>query len=318
MEDNIIEFIIGADKYKLTVNGSKFCLHKGSDNYMYEYNGIYMEHLKYLKEMFIKNINNLSMTITQQNDMIIEFKFNECMNTILFNKILFYIYVLELEDGGDKNVPNGKKYYVGKSSKPMKRIGDHLPNFSSRGSGWTQMYKPNKILEIKEAFDPMEEDFTTLRYMNQMGIDNVRGGSFCELNLSSDNSQTLEKMLRGADDKCYFCGSTEHLINQCHRKNNQRKVVKYKEKSIPKKDIPKSKILKHYGAEKLLNNSDKTLLTNTIKDQSDKIKCKFCKIPFQTTKKMLFHSEYQCPLNGKNQLINDVDKILENNSKYVQ
>lgn len=311
MEDNIIDFTIDENKYKMTINDFlqqtkvKIYLNVGTDNYAYEYNGFDFDSFK---KILIKNIDDHNVRITY-NHSIIEMGFNDQKEILSFTKILFYIYILELDD---------TKYYVGKSSKPMKRISDHLPSGSTRGSGWTQMYKPVKILEIKEAYDPMEEDFTTLRYMNQKGIDNVRGGSFCELNLSPENLHTLEKIVRGADDKCYYCGSVEHLINNCDRKNTHRKTTKSIEKKIPKKEIVKSKIMKHYGAEQLLNNSDKKLL-NVMKDQNnpDKIKCKYCKMPFQSTKKMKFHSEYQCPLNKKNQLIANVDKILEENSKYI-
>ena len=302
MSQHEIDFINNNKQYRICINGSKIYLYVDNNNYQCEYNGI---NPVIIDECIVNEVK-----INQVNDNTLEFK-SENKVSLLFKKILFYTYVLELDE---------KKYYIGKSSKPMKRIGDHTGlTEGSRGSGWTQMYKPVKILEINEAFDPMEEDFTTLRYMNQMGIDNVRGGSFCELNLSPENTLTLEKMMRGADDKCYFCGSDKHLIISCDQKNIHRKTIKRKEKAIPKKDIPKSKILKRYGAEQLLNNSDKKV-TDIMKEQNteiNKIKCKFCKMIFQSTKKMIFHAEYQCPLNKKNQLTANIDKILEENSKYV-
>lgn len=299
----MIDFVLDSIKYKLVINGSKIYLSKDAEtDYVSQCNGIDT------KILFQQLNESQNIRISETDDHTIELQINN-NHILLFKKILFYVYVLELQD---------TKYYIGKSLKPMKRIGDHIPNGSSRGSGWTQMYKPLKILEIKEAWDPMEEDFTTLRYMNQMGIDNVRGGSFCELNLSDSNAQTLEKMMRGAEDKCYFCGSYGHLINGCDRKNIQRKTTKCKEKKIPKKEIPKSKILKQYGAEQLLKNSDSNVV-NIVKDQdnSSKIKCKYCKMVFESMEKMEFHSEYKCPLNKKNQLITNVDKILEKNSKYI-
>jgi predicted GIY-YIG superfamily endonuclease len=291
------------DEYKISINGSKIYLCIGSDcsdTYSCEHNNIDMD------------LNNVSANFSQIDENTIQYKDKKMF--LLFKKILFYTYVLEL---------NEKKYYVGKSSKPMKRVGDHcsggLSGKLSRGSGWTHHYEPLKILEINEAHDPMEEDFTTLRYMYRMGIDNVRGGSFCELNLSQENIHTLEKMIKGTDDRCYFCGSSDHLIASCDRKNVQRKTTKYKEKKIPKKEISKTKILKCYGAEQLLSNST-DLVTNIPKDpvtreQVNKIKCKYCKMPFQSMKKMTFHSEYKCPLNKKNQLFANVDRLLEENGK---
>ena len=290
---------IQIDDYKISINGSKIylCTNPGSESGIYscEYNNINMD----------LNLNIVPENFSQIDENTIQYKDKKMF--LLFKKILFYTYVLEL---------NEKKYYVGKSSKPMKRIGDHI---STRGSGWTHHYEPLKILEINEAHDPMEEDFTTLRYMYRMGIDNVRGGSFCELNLSQENIMTLEKMIKGTDDRCYFCGSSDHLIATCDRKNVKRKTTKYKEKKILKKDISKTKILKCYGAEQLLSNS-MDMVTNVPKDpvtkeQMSQIKCKYCKMPFQSMKKMTFHSEYKCPLNKKNQLFANVDRLLEENGK---
>jgi hypothetical protein len=55
---------------------------------------------------------------------------------------LYYLNVLGLEHN---------KFYIGKSSKPISRIGEHVIT-SSTGSGngaqWTKYYKPIKIIEI--------------------------------------------------------------------------------------------------------------------------------------------------------------------------
>jgi len=171
------------------------------------------------------------------------------------SKPLCYIYVLFLEQD---------KYYIGKSLKPMSRTGDHLAATifdkslcgSSSGSGWTRMYPPVKILEVTPSYDEFDEDRFALRYMKNKGIDNVRGGSFCELNLSRENVVTLEKMLAGAGDKCYYCGSSDHFINACPQKNMRRIPQKQRKTTVKAKDMPKSKILKYYGTTQLLKNSD--------------------------------------------------------------
>ncbi|VBB19029.1 GIY-YIG nuclease [Yasminevirus sp. GU-2018] len=167
-------------------------------------------------------------------------------------KPLCYIYILELEQ---------KKYYVGKSNAPMTRTGDHIATtlFDDKvcgGSGWTRMYPPVRILEVISSYDEFDEDRFTLRYMRSKGIDNVRGGSFCELNLTRENVVTLEKMLAGAGDKCYYCGADDHFISACPQKNLKRVAQKHKKTTLKLKDIPKSKIIKFYGAQKLLQNSN--------------------------------------------------------------
>jgi hypothetical protein len=51
--------------------------------------------------------------------------------------------------------------------------------------------------------------------MEQYGINNVRGGSFCQLKLDEDNLSTIKKMINGSSDKCYICGETGHFANDC-------------------------------------------------------------------------------------------------------
>ena len=80
---------------------------------------------------------------------------------------MVYIYVLELENN---------KYYIGRTNNPEIRIDQQ---FQNDGSSWCKQHKPISILELKENCDNFDEDKITLQYMNQKGIENVRGGSFC-------------------------------------------------------------------------------------------------------------------------------------------
>jgi hypothetical protein len=51
--------------------------------------------------------------------------------------------------------------------------------------------------------------------MSEYGINNVRGGSFCQITLSNDNKNTILKMINGSTDKCYLCGKHGHYIKDC-------------------------------------------------------------------------------------------------------
>lgn len=113
------------------------------------------------------------------------------------------IYILELENN---------KYYVGKSNNTSSRIKNHL---YSKGSYWTQKYKPVKILEIIENCDVYDEEKYTLKYMDKYGINNVRGGSFAQINLSNTQIELIIKQLRNANDKCLHCGNSGHFIHKC-------------------------------------------------------------------------------------------------------
>ena len=114
-----------------------------------------------------------------------------------------YIYILKLEKG---------KYYVGKSNKLNKRLEDH---FDSYGSGWTKKYKPIHVMETIKNCDKFDEDKYTLKYMEKYGVNNVRGGSFCEEKLNDENWNTIHKMIDSASDRCYNCGIKGHFAKQC-------------------------------------------------------------------------------------------------------
>jgi len=244
----------------------------------------------------------------------------------LKSKPLCYIYVLFLEQD---------KYYVGRSLKPMARTGDHLAStiFDGKlckGSAWTRMYPPTKILEVNASYDEFDEDRYTIKYMRDKGIDNVRGGSFCELNLSRENVVTLEKMLAGAEDKCYYCGSKDHFIASCPQKNLKRIPKKERKTTLKKGDIPKSKILKYYGTTQLLKNSDLSVKdddsanTNTTIETETKenFRCRYCNKSFTSNHNRNNHENLLCTKSAKvikgRMIEADVDAILEANKKYIK
>ena len=131
---------------------------------------------------------------------------------------MVYIYILQLEY---------EKYYIGKTFDVNFRIDKH---FTNNGSMWTNKYKPITILAIIANCDDYDEDKHTIIYMEKYGINNVRGGSFCEIKLSDNNIKTLQQMIKSATDKCYICGKNGHFAINC-------KIVSVKNEKIPTIDL---------------------------------------------------------------------------------
>ncbi|VBB17723.1 hypothetical protein YASMINEVIRUS_186 [Yasminevirus sp. GU-2018] len=117
------------------------------------------------------------------------------------------VYVIELTDG---------KFYVGKSRSVSSRLEDH---FVGHGSAWTQKYKPVKIVSIFPDCDEFEEDRITLKLMREKGVENVRGGAFCNVNLDKTELTIINRMLNSACDSCFICNTQGHYASECPQNN---------------------------------------------------------------------------------------------------
>lgn len=134
----------------------------------------------------INNIKNYSITKNTMN--------NDTLN----------IYIIKCQHN---------KYYIGKSKNLENRILEH---FQEIGSAWTGLHKPIEVVEIIKNADIFDEDKYTKIYMAKYGIDNVRGGSYVQISLSTDVKKYLEKEINSTYDYCHRCGRADHFINKCY------------------------------------------------------------------------------------------------------
>ena len=118
------------------------------------------------------------------------------------------LYILRLQ---------GERYYIGKSNNLSKRIAEHM---AGEGSAWTKKYRPISVKETFLNVSPFQEDFKTVEYMAKYGIDNVRGGSYAQVDLSEFQKDALTMQFRSAKDQCARCGRSGHFIKDCYAKTH--------------------------------------------------------------------------------------------------
>ncbi len=105
------------------------------------------------------------------------------------------------------------KYYVGVTSNFDRRLQAHT---SARGSAWTTLHQPIiRVVQLVPLQHVLDEDNTVKQLMMAHGIDNVRGGSYSQINLTSAQKSTLQTEFNHAKNKCLSCGKSGHYANQC-------------------------------------------------------------------------------------------------------
>src|SRR5437016_5869949 len=113
------------------------------------------------------------------------------------------IYILKLEH---------EKWYVGKTMNVVVRLEDHS---GGKGVEWTKTHRPREIEGIVMECDDFDEDKYVKKYMAEYGIDNVRGGSYVQTLLSSQQKDFLERDMRSAMNQCFVCGHQGHFFKEC-------------------------------------------------------------------------------------------------------
>jgi hypothetical protein len=95
------------------------------------------------------------------------------------------IYVLQLEEG---------KYYVGKTTRSVHvRYKEHE---TGHGAVWTRRYPPIRKLHDFNTDEDDAENKEVRRCMAQFGMDNVRGGSYSQVELSTKQMERLQRDIK--------------------------------------------------------------------------------------------------------------------------
>lgn len=153
---------------------------------------------------------------------------------------MVFIYVLQLKEN---------KWYIGKTETSKFRIDTH---FDSGGSEFTKKYPPQEIYQIIPECDKYDEDKYVKKYMDKYGIDNVRGGTYCRLELTNNEKEVIQKELWGANDLCFLCGG-DHFVKDCP---NNKEV---EELEINEEYIIDDKLLKTIKQDRITNTNFNSL-----------------------------------------------------------
>lgn len=86
----------------------------------------------------------------------------------------YYTYVLQLQEG---------KFYVGTTDNIFTRLMDHY-TMSASSALWVKHYGPvQRVIEVCRNSGKQDELYKTLQYMSMFGWDNVRGSSYCKIQM---------------------------------------------------------------------------------------------------------------------------------------
>ena len=115
-----------------------------------------------------------------------------------------YVYVLKLENN---------KYFIGNTYNPFFSLStyNHIENDKNE---FTFYNKPISVYEFIPKCDDYDTDKFVKKYMDDYGIDNVRGGVYNTLNLDINKKNFIQKELWYINNLCTNCGKS-HLTDDC-------------------------------------------------------------------------------------------------------
>lgn len=125
------------------------------------------------------------------------------------------IYVLELQND---------KFYIGKST--IDHLGRALKShFDGHGSSWTNHHGVVRVKDVFFDANNDDDDKYTMQMMQTYGIDNVRGGTYLDVDLDTKHKKFLEHEIVWGGETCFRCNRVGHFVEGCNANTDVNGMV---------------------------------------------------------------------------------------------
>ena len=91
------------------------------------------------------------------------------------------------------------------------RFAEHV---AGAGSAWTKLH-PVEGVESVQPGDTWRELQTTIELMREHGVDRVRGGPFCTVELHEDDLAHIQTLIDSSASTCFECHQVGHMAREC-------------------------------------------------------------------------------------------------------
>lgn len=132
----------------------------------------------------------------------------------------FNIYVLQCEHA---------KYYVGKANLDVTQVFQY--HIKQKNCKWTKIHPPISVINTFIG-DKWDEEVTFYKMADEYGIENVRGGSYKDVILTSKQKKTFDCLLSAVSGLCHKCKKSGHSESKC--------LLFLDDKNIELEDVPEA------------------------------------------------------------------------------